>query len=134
LQEVPSVTLGFEHVPFAESHAPAAWHWSSAEHATRLDPTHTPPWHVSVCVHASPSSQAVPSVALGFEHVPFAESHVPAVWHWSSALQTMGYIPVHTPLWHASICVHASPSSQSVPSFATGFEHAPVLGSQEPAT
>jgi len=44
-----------------------------------LLPLHTPPWHVSVCVQASPSLQAVPLGAAGFEHVPVAGSQVPAM-------------------------------------------------------
>jgi hypothetical protein len=39
---------------------------------------HTPAWHVSLCVHALPSLQAVPFVAIGFEHAPVLGSHVPA--------------------------------------------------------
>ena len=39
---------------------------------------HVPPLHVSVCVHASPSVQALPSGFTGFEHTPVAGLHVPA--------------------------------------------------------
>jgi hypothetical protein len=48
---------------------------------TGFEPTHTPDWHVSVCVQALPSLQVVPFVALGFEQTPVAGLHVPAVWH-----------------------------------------------------
>jgi len=44
-------------------------------------PVHVPPWQVSVCVHASPSLQVVPSAFAGFEHWPVAGLHVPATWH-----------------------------------------------------
>jgi hypothetical protein len=46
--------------------------------ATGFDPVHMPAWHVSVRVHALPSSQLAPSVADGFEQVPVAGLHVPA--------------------------------------------------------
>jgi len=68
------------------------------------------------------------------EHVPVAGSHVPASWQWSAALQTTGWLPVHVPLSHASVCVHASPSLHAVPSGLAGFEHVPVAGSHVPAT
>jgi hypothetical protein len=42
--------------------------------------------------------------------------------------------PVHVPAWHVSVWVHALPSLHAVPSGAFGFEHAPVVGSQVPAT
>jgi hypothetical protein len=48
---VPLAFGGFEHTPVAGSHTPATWHWSEAVHATGLDPRHTPPSQVSVCVH-----------------------------------------------------------------------------------
>jgi hypothetical protein len=41
---------------------------------------------------------------------------------------------VHTPAWHASVCVQAFPSLQGVPFVATGFEQAPLAGSHVPAT
>jgi hypothetical protein len=125
--------LGFEHVPVEGLQVPAAWHGSSAVHTTGLEPVQAPLWQVSVSVHASPSSQAVPSAALGFEHVPVDGSHTPAAWH-GSAWQAIGFEPVQAPLWQVSVSVHASPSSQAVPSAAMGFEHVPVLGSQVPAT
>jgi len=65
---------------------------------TGLLPVQTPLWQVSVCVQALPSLQALPLVFTGFEHVPVAESQVPAAWHWSEAVQTMGLLPVHAPL------------------------------------
>jgi len=42
--------------------------------------------------------------------------------------------PLQVPVWQVSFCVQALPSSHVVPSTATGLEHAPVLGSQVPAT
>src|SRR5580704_2480097 len=46
----------------------------------------------------------------------------------------MGFEPVHVPLSHASVSVHAFPSLQLVPSAGGGFEQAPVLGLHVPAT
>src|SRR5437667_443496 len=39
---------------------------------------------------------------------------MPATWHWSSAVQTTGLLPVQTPLWQVSLRVQAAPSSQGV--------------------
>jgi hypothetical protein len=102
-------------------------------HTTAFEPTQAPDWHASVCVHALPSLQAVPFDAAGFEHVPVAESQVPAVWHWSLAVQVTGLPPTHEPLWHVSLSVHAFPSLQPVPFVTAGLEHAPVIESQIPA-
>jgi hypothetical protein len=124
---------GFEQAPVAGLQVPARWHWSDAVQTTGLAPVHVPPWQVSVCVHASPSSHAASSGRTGFEQTPVDGLHVPAVWHWSGAGQTTGRVPVQVPPSHVSVCVHAFPSSQSVPSARGGFEHAPVPGSQVPA-
>ena len=40
-----------------------------------------PPLQVSPTVQALPSSQEVPSLALGFVHRPVDVSQVPATWH-----------------------------------------------------
>jgi hypothetical protein len=96
-QDVPSSSAGFEHVPLAGSQVPAAWHWSLAVHTTGFEPTQAPAWQASVCVQAVPSLQEVPSAAAGFEQAPFAESQVPATWHWSLAVQTTGFEPTHAP-------------------------------------
>jgi hypothetical protein len=42
LQLVPFAAAGFEHMPVAGSHVPAAWHWSDAVHVTGLPPIHAP--------------------------------------------------------------------------------------------
>jgi hypothetical protein len=83
----------------------------------------TPAWHVSASVHALPSLHEVPFAAAGLEHVPVDGLHVPAVWHESLAAHETGFVPVQTPAWHVSVCVHALPSLQ-VP---------PVVGAQVPA-
>jgi hypothetical protein len=56
-----------------------------------------PLWHVSPTLHVSASLQAVPFAFSGFVHAPVPVLHVPAVWHWSSAVQTTPLPPVHTP-------------------------------------
>ena len=122
-----------EHVPLPGSHVPAVWHWSLATQVTGLEPTQAPDEHASLCVHALPSLHAVPFVATGFEHAPVLVLHVPAAWHWSLAVHVTGFVPVHVPLWHVSVCVHALPSLHAVPFVATGFEHAPVLVLHVPA-
>src|SRR5437667_266457 len=83
---------------------------------TGLPPTQVPFWQVSVCVQALPSLHAVPSGLAGFEHAPVAGSHVPGKWHWSLAVHTTGFPPVHTPApsqW--SFWVQALPSLHGVP-------------------
>src|SRR5437764_1333838 len=78
---------GLEHVPVALSQVPALWHWSGAEQVTGLVPAQAPFWQESLWVQASPSLQAEPLALAGLEHVPVAVSQVPALWHWSEALQ-----------------------------------------------
>jgi hypothetical protein len=34
---------------------------------------------------------------VGLEHVPVDGLHVPAAWHWSSAVHVTGFDPEHTP-------------------------------------
>src|SRR5438093_702119 len=109
-QSVPLGLGGVEHTPESGLHVPASWHWSCAVHTTGFAPEHTPPWHVSVCVHAFPSVHAVPFPLAGFEHAPVAGLQVPASWHWSGAVHATGFAPVHAPPWHVSVRVHAFPS------------------------
>jgi hypothetical protein len=85
-------------------------------------------------VQALPSLHVVPSVLLGFEQVPSAWLHVPATWHWSSAVQVTGLPPVQAPDWQLSVWVQALPSLQVVPFAAFGFEQVPFDGLQVPAT
>src|SRR6185436_19829229 len=75
----------------------------------------TPAWHVSTCVHASPSLQDLPLGAAGFEQVPVAGLHVPATWHWSNGVQVTGVPLVQAPAWHVSPWVHPLPSLHEVP-------------------
>ena len=113
---------------------PASWHWSDAPHTTGLPPVHAPAWQVSVCVHLSPSSHVEPFNLFGFEHCPVAGLHVPASWHWSDAPHTTGLVPVHTPAWQVSVCVHLSPSLHAEPFNLFGFEHWPVAGLHTPTS
>src|SRR5256885_783004 len=95
-------------------------------------PAHTPPRPGSAGGSAVPSFQVVPLAAAGFEQLPVAGSQVPARWHGSDAGHVTA-VPAQTPAWHVSPVVHALPSLQAVPLAATGFEQAPVAGSQVPA-
>jgi len=95
---------------------------------------HAPELHWSVCVQALPSLHALPSLFTGFEHAPLVGSQLPATWHWSEAAQSTGFAPKHVPALHWSVCVQALPSLHALPSLFTGFEQAPLVGSQLPAT
>src|SRR5262249_47440991 len=65
---------------------------------------------------------------------PVAGSQTPGVWHWSWAVQTTLFVPVHAPARQMSVSVHALPSLHALPSAARGFEHTPVARSHRPAT
>jgi hypothetical protein len=64
-------------------------------------PVQVPAWQVSVWVQASPSLHEVPLLLMGFEQMP--PEQVPAVWHWSSAVQTTGLAPEQVPAWQVSV-------------------------------
>src|SRR5439155_17248026 len=119
-------------------HSPATQ--LSSVHATpssheRGTPVHVPPRQRSPTVQPSASSQEVPSCRVGLLQVPVAGSHVPAVWHVSSAVQTTGLAPTQLPFWQVSVCVQASPSLQAVPLVLfVGAEHMPVAGLQVPGS
>jgi hypothetical protein len=81
-------------------------------------------------VQAFPSLQVVPFAFTGFEQAPPAQ--VPALWHVSMALHTMGAPPPHEPLLQVSPAVHPFPSLHAVPFALTGLLHTPAL--QVPAT
>ena len=59
--EEPSGLGAPEHTPVAGLHTPPAVHWVAAPQITGFCPEQIPAWQVSVCVQASPSSQAVPA-------------------------------------------------------------------------
>src|SRR5439155_544869 len=75
LHPVPSGLLGLEHSPVAGLHVPASWHWSCAVQTTG-SPVHVPPWQVSVCVQASPSSHPPPSGIAIPSHEPVVQTAV----------------------------------------------------------
>src|SRR5439155_13836728 len=124
LHAVPSIAVGLEQLPVAGSHVPAVWHWSRAVQVTGL-PTQLPLWQVSVCVQALPSLHGVPSVAVGLEQLPVAGSHVPAVWHWSRAVQATG-LWTQLPLWQVSVGVEALSSLPAVLALAVGLAQGAV--------
>src|SRR5437879_8131894 len=132
-QALPSAWFGLEHVPLAGSQIPATWHWSSAVQTTGFAPMQLPAWQVSVWVQASPSAQALPSAWFGLEHVPLAGSQTPATWHWSSAVQTTGFVPLQAPAWQVSVWVQASPSLRSEARRVGGEWELRVALSQSPA-
>jgi hypothetical protein len=101
---------------------------------TGFDPVQVPFWQLSVCVQPFASLHAVPLAFEGFEHTPVDGLQVPAVWHWSSAVQTLGFAPVHVPFWQVSVCVQAFASLHAVPFAFVGFEQTPVDGLHVPAT
>src|SRR5206468_9031080 len=91
---VQTTGVGFGQTPVDGLHIPATWHRSGVVQTTGLLPVQVPDWHVSVCVQALPSLQEVPFAAAGFEQMPVDVLHVPATWHWSSAVQATGLLPV----------------------------------------
>ena len=82
-----------------------------------------------------PTVQVVPVAQAfgGLEHRPVAGSHLPPTWHVSDAPHTVG-VPTQTPCWQLSFCVQGLPSLQGALFSLGGEEHAPVAGSQVPAT
>jgi hypothetical protein len=88
---------------------------------------HAPLWHDSPTEQRSPSEQAVPFGAAGFEQTPVLGAQAPATVHGPEAVHTTGFDPVQTPDWQVSVCVQASLSLQVVPLVATGFVQVPVL-------
>jgi hypothetical protein len=92
---------GLEQVPVAGLHVPALWQESSGLQVTGLVPWQVPAWQTSVCVHRLPSLQAVPSGAVGLEHVPVEGLQVPGSWHASVGKQVTGLEPWQDPAWHA---------------------------------
>jgi hypothetical protein len=95
---------------------------------------HAPAWQVSPVVQALLSLHTTPSDLGGFEHAPVTVSHKPGTWHWSEAAHVTGSVPVHTPAWHVSVCVHALPSLQLVPFAFGGLEQMPVEVSHTPGS
>jgi hypothetical protein len=80
-QVAPLALVGFEQTPVLALHAPTSWHWSWATQVTKLEPRHTPAWHVSLREQAFPSLHEAPFPFAGFVQAPVAASHAPASWH-----------------------------------------------------
>src|ERR1700730_72158 len=68
-------------------HSPVTGLQLPALQTTGCPPKQTPAEQVSPSVQAFPSLQAVPSGRGGLEHSPVTGSRVPAMWHWSMAVQ-----------------------------------------------
>src|SRR2546429_197247 len=102
-------------------------------HTTGFGPTQALCWQVSLCVQSLPSSQGATLVLTGLLQAPVAGLQVPAVWHWSEAVHTTGFVPTQAPAWQVSLCVQSLPSSQGAPLDLTGLLQAPVAGLQVPA-
>jgi hypothetical protein len=131
---VPFAAFGLVQAPVLGVQVPATWQTSRAVQVTGVPVLHVPARQESPVVHLLPSSQALPSDLAGLLQVPVAVSQVPAVWHWSIAVQVTGEPPMQFPAWHVSPCVQALPSLQVVPLPLAGFVHAPLEVSQVPTT
>jgi len=134
LEEQSISFTGFEQAPVAGSQTPTSWQPSLAMQGFCAPPTQAPARQLSALVQAFPSSQGEPSGLIGSEQTPVFASQAPTSWQPSSAAQTTGDAPVQVPAWQPSTVVQASPSSQAAPSAWSGLVHAPVAGSQTPAT
>src|SRR5215831_5291641 len=91
----PPVRLNFTGIvlPSLKTELPSAFTgWRNPDQESFV-PMQVPAWQVSVCVQALPSLQLAPSAFAGFEQTPLAGLHVPATWHWSSALHVTGFAP-----------------------------------------
>jgi hypothetical protein len=62
--EVPSASVGLEHVPVLELHVPGVWHGAGAGQATGFEPVQIPFWQASVRLHALSSLHEVPVVGV----------------------------------------------------------------------
>src|SRR3989454_6679362 len=69
----------------------------------------------------------------GLLQVPVAGLQVPAVWHWSEAVHTTGFVPTQAPARQVSACVQVLASLQGPPSGLAGLLQVPVAGLQVPA-
>ena len=66
-------------------------------------------------MQAFASLQVVPfGLAGAAPQAPVVGSQVPAVWHWSGAVQVIA-VPAQVPAVQTSVCVHRLPSLQAVP-------------------
>ena len=132
-QGVPLAAAGFEQVPVAGLHVPAAWHWSAAVHVTGFAADAGPAWQASPCVHALPSLQAVSVRRVGFEHVPVAGLHVPDGVALILAVHVTRDPPVQRPTGRCRSACRRCRRCRSSRLRCVGFEHVPVRGLHVPA-
>jgi hypothetical protein len=119
--------------PPADSLQMPSLHWSANEEQSGGGPpVQVPVWHVSLVVHASPSSQLLP--VSGSAVQPPADSLQMPSLHWSAnEEQSGGGPPTQVPVWQASAVVQTRPSLQGV-SFMTGSAvHPPAVSRQTPS-
>jgi len=76
---------------------PSVVHGLASSVATGLPTVHVPDWQVSSAVHALPSLHELPFAFTGLEQRPLEPLHEPTSWHWSDAMHTTGFAPVHAP-------------------------------------
>ena len=88
---------------------------------------------VSLDVQRLLSSQATPVPLVGFEHMPVAGAHAPALWHESRAMHMTG-LPAQAPAVQVSTVVQLLASLHAVPVGAFGVVHTPVATVQVPGT
>src|SRR5439155_356064 len=100
---------------------------------TGFPPTQAPAAQVSVRVQALPSSHGAPSSLAGLVQTPVAGLQAPAVWHWSAAEHTTGFVPAQRPASQVSVRVQALPSSHGAPSSLAGLVQPPEAGLRAPA-
>jgi hypothetical protein len=112
--------------------APPVWHCPGALQVFGLLPWQTPEWHVSVCVQAFPSLQAVPFATGVDTQSPVRTSQLPPVKQAPEPAQNF-CDPPHTPPKQASPTVQRLLSLQAVPFALFGLEQYPVAGLQVPA-
>ena len=132
-QAVPSSRKTALHTPSAGSQAPAVHAVFEAEQSLGVPPVHAPAVHESPIVHGFASSQVVPSWTGIALHAPSAESQAPTEQAESSPEQSGRWPPVQTPAEHVSVAVHASPSSQEVPSSRGTLTHSHLVPGNEPS-
>jgi len=86
-------------------------HWLPSLQTFVEPPTHVPPAHTSLSVHALPSLQ-VAVLLVWPQPVPTSQA---SFVHGFASSQVTADPPEHRPAWHASPLVHPLPSSQEVP-------------------
>src|SRR5207249_3119138 len=129
----PSSLAGLVQTAGAGVEAAAVWDWWAAGHTTGFAPAQAPAVQVSVRVQALPSSHGAPSSLAGLLQTPEAGLQTPAVWHWSAAVHTTGFVPAQRPASQISVRVQALPSSHGAPSSLAGLVQMADAGLQAPA-